>query len=232
MTPSSRRPGRPKGARRDPAERRAELLDHAEAALRRHGPGVSMEQIAEQAGVAKATLYDNFDGRSGLTDALLDRYGNRVLRALDPPLDQDLTARDVVRNGIGIFIGFIEADPEVYRFILANTGSAKDVLADTAAPISALVGAVLRRSGVDSGGAEPFAYATIGSVFVAADWWATHRTMSRADFVDYLVAFVWSGLVGIGLPDSDEAIDLTDLARAIAEVPGPSDDRGGALANR
>ena len=58
MSKQRRKPGRPKGATRDPQERRSDLLAAAERAIRRHGPGVSMEQIADEAGVAKATLYD------------------------------------------------------------------------------------------------------------------------------------------------------------------------------
>ena len=76
MANGSRRPGRPRGATLDPEVRRAAILSAAEDAIRQHGPDVSMEQIAERAGVSKATLYDNFDGKAGLTQALAGKGVN------------------------------------------------------------------------------------------------------------------------------------------------------------
>src|SRR4051812_33024253 len=87
-TAPPRRPGRPRGAQQDPAERRASLLTAAEGAIAEHGAGASMEQIAAAAGVSKATLYDNFDGKAGLNLALLDRYGTRVLQTFAVGLQQ------------------------------------------------------------------------------------------------------------------------------------------------
>ena len=44
---------RPRGPRRDRDERRAELLDAAERAIRRVGPSASMDEIAAEAGITK-----------------------------------------------------------------------------------------------------------------------------------------------------------------------------------
>ena len=103
---SARRPGRPRGAQQDPAERRANLLSAAEAAIREHGPDASMEQIAERADVSKATLYDNFDGKAGLTEALLERYGLRLMATFAEAIGRPLRARQVVTGGLAIFVRF------------------------------------------------------------------------------------------------------------------------------
>lgn len=216
MTRPTRGPGRPKGARRDPAERRAELLGHAEAAIRRYGAQVSMDQVADEAGVSKATLYDNFDGKRGLTEALLDRYGGRILGQMAVGLDQPRTAQELVRGGIGIFVRFIETDPEIYRFIATNAGETS-VIEETAEPIRDLIGAYLEASGGSRAAGEPVAHALLGAVFISAEWWAEKRTMPRTEFVDHLVAFVWAGLAGTGITDDGRPVDLTLLARTLAE---------------
>lgn len=219
MTAPARRPGRPRGVQQDPAERRAALLDAAARAIATHGDSASMEQIATEAGVSKATLYDNFDGKSGLTDALLDRYGREVLERFAVGLDQPLTAQQVVRGGIEIFVRLIEAQPETYRFIVLNADGGA-VMADVAAPITALVRSELTRQGIDAGGAEALAHATLGAVFTSTEWWCSHPGLPRTAFVELLVGYVWAGLTTSGLQASDDTVDLTAVSTAIAEAIG------------
>ena len=217
MTAPTRRPGRPRGAQQDPAERRAALVDAATRAIATHGATASMEQIAAEAGVSKATLYDNFDGKAGLTDALLDRYGREVLEQFATGLDRPLTARQVVRGGIEIFVRLIEAQPETYRFIVLNADGGA-VMADVAAPVTALVRSELDRQGLDADGSEALAHMTLGAVFTATEWWCTTRRPARDEFVELLVGYVWAGLATSGLEDRDERVDLTAVATAIADA--------------
>jgi AcrR family transcriptional regulator len=214
---ASRRPGRPRGAQQDPAQRRAALVDAATRAIATHGANASMEQIAAEAGVSKATLYDNFDGKAGLTDALLDRYGREVLERFAVGLDRPLTAQQVVRGGIEIFVRLIEAQPETYRFIVLNADGGA-VLADVAAPITALVHSELTRQGLDPSGSEALAHATLGTVFTATEWWCNDRSVPRDAFIDLLVDYVWAGLTTSGLQASDDPVDLTAVATAIADA--------------
>lgn len=217
MSKQRRKPGRPKGATRDPQERRSDLLAAAERAIRRYGPGVSMEQIADEAGVSKATLYDNFDGKHGLTDALLERYGARVLSTIAAGLDHPRTPHDVLRGGIEVFVAVIERELDLYRFVLAENGS-RTMLDESAPAVTALLGSLLRQAGVDSGGAEAMARAVLGGIFAAAEWWSEHQTMSRSDFVDYLDHLLWPGLAATGIDRLTEPVDLAHISRLIAEV--------------
>ncbi|WP_421118420.1 hypothetical protein ACE2AJ_13620 [Aquihabitans daechungensis] len=134
-------------------------------------------------------------------------------------LDQPLTAQQVVRGGIEIFVRLIEAQPETYRFIVLNADGGA-VLADVAAPITALVRSELTRQGLDARASEALAHATLGTVFTATEWWCSHRDLPRDAFVDLLVGYVWAGLTTSGLQASDEAVDLTAVATAIADAIG------------
>jgi AcrR family transcriptional regulator len=217
MSAPRRKPGRPKGSTRDPIERRADLLAAAERAIREHGPGVSMEQIADEAGVAKATLYDNFDGKSGLTDALLERYGTRVLSTIARGLDLQLTAHDVLRGGIEVFVAVIERDLDLYRFVLIENGS-RTMLDESAPAVTALLASMLRQAGSDPTGAEAMARALLGGIFAAAEWWSEQQTMSRADFVNSLDELLWPGLAAAGIDRLTEPVDLSDIGKLLDEL--------------
>lgn len=68
-----------------------------------------MEQIADEAGVAKATLYDNFDGKGGLTRS--SRRRDAVPLTIASGLDQPRRPpRGVLRGGIEVFVAVIERD--------------------------------------------------------------------------------------------------------------------------
>lgn len=222
MTTQRRRPGRPKGSTRDPAERRSDLLAAAERAIRRNGAAVSMEQIAEEAGVSKATLYDNFDGKHGLTDALVERYGARVLSTIAAGLDRPMTPHEVLRGGIEVFVAVIEREHELYRFVLAGDAS-RTMLDESAAPVAAMLGGLMRQAGADPDGAEVITRSLLGGVFAAAEWWAEHRTMSRRDFVQYLDDLLWPGLAASGLDRVTHPVDLSEISRLLADLD-PIDD--------
>jgi AcrR family transcriptional regulator len=196
------------------------MLTAAEAAIAEHGTGASMEQIASAAGVSKATLYDNFDGKAGLTQALLDRYGLRILQTFATGVERPMSAEEVVRSGIETFVRLIETEPDIYRFIVVNT-EGSEVLDDIAAPISALLRSEMSRQGLPAAGADDLAHAALGAVFTATESWCAHRQLPRDEFVDLLVGFVWGGLAAAGFRSDDHPMDLTAAAEAIAEAIEP-----------
>jgi AcrR family transcriptional regulator len=72
---------RPQGAL-DLRKRRA-ILDAAREAFREGGYGVSMDQIAQRAGVAKQTVYNHFHSKSDLVHALVDEVVSTFTATLE-----------------------------------------------------------------------------------------------------------------------------------------------------
>jgi AcrR family transcriptional regulator len=215
-TPS--RPGRPRGPRRDRDERRAELLDAAERAIRRVGASASMDEIAAEAGVTKPILYSHFGDKEGLVSALTARVAGRLNATIGSALTQAGEPRQVVASTIEAFCTFIEGETELYRFLvqsakLGRHGSGPRLMSDIASQIAVTLGGGLRRAGADSGAAEPWAYAMVGMTFAGAGWWLERRSMSKDDLVGYLTQLLWSGLSGAGL-DRIEPWDSGELAPA------------------
>jgi len=68
--------------RKDPMERRNEILDAADELFSIKGyDGTSTSDILEKVGIARGTLYHHFKSKENIMDALIERYGLRLLGA-------------------------------------------------------------------------------------------------------------------------------------------------------
>ena len=183
-----------------------------------------MEQLAAAAGVSKATLYDNFAGKAGLSEALMDRKGAALLETFSATLADGFTPEQFVRRGITIFVEHVATDPEIYRFIVNSTEIGEAVVDDIAAPITAILDALLDpgdahdRDAHDSDAslAAFLANTALGAILGSTDWWSRSKSPSVERFSSALADFVWAGLIGAGLPPSDEQLDVAAVAAAIA----------------
>lgn len=216
MGGAARRPGRPKGSRtKSPAQRQSELVQAAIATVRRLGPDASMEEIAREAGITRSVLYEYFDGKEGLRVAVVARYGDELVSSLARAVDTDLAPQHLLRAIVSGFVDIVDRDPHLYRFAAAEGQTMLQGAADT---VGKFLGHALRQAHADSGGAEIYAYATLGAILTAAEQWVRTRSMTRTDFIDYLWQLLWDGFGSTGLEKLDEPIDLSILAGAIPDA--------------
>lgn len=184
--------------------RRAELVDAAIRAIRRHGAGVGMDEIAAEAGTSKPVIYRHFADRADLYVAVGQRIAQGVVTEITAALQQEEHPRALVSAVIDAYLRVIESDPETYRFVihrpLLDKPLPDDVAGDYASMVaqhlSQVLGDRLREGGLDSGAAEPWGYALVGMVRAAGDWWLERRSMTRAALTDYLTALLWTGFAG------------------------------------
>ena len=172
------------------------------AAIREIGPGVTMEQLAKAGGVTKPILYRHFHDRDGLIRSIADRYAADLLTSVQAPL---LTAsaepRQLLDSTVDAYVGFIERDPNLYRFLIRHAPdrggdhmSISALVEGIAKQVALVIGEQLRAAGRDSGAAVPWAFGIVGLVHQAGDWWLDDQTMSRAQLVEYLTSLLWNGL--------------------------------------
>ncbi len=188
-------------------DRREELLDAAVAGIRKHGPAASMDQLAAEAGITKPILYRHFGDRAGLARAVADRFANELEAELGAAITQDTNdARSVLAGTIEAFVGYIERDPALYRFLVQpGTDAAVDLsgfLDRISNNVAYVIGEQLRATGRDSGGAEVIARGVVSFVYAAGDWWVDRRTMPRAQLVSYVTDFLSTGSNGQWESDS------------------------------
>ncbi|MFI9506479.1 TetR/AcrR family transcriptional regulator [Nocardia sp. NPDC052566] len=124
------RPRRRYAPRLPPEQRRAQLLDAAFAVLSRvELHELSMEAVAQQAGVGKPVLYTVFKTRAELVAALLERERERGLEQVADTLPTDLVGADPVVAAsatVEAFVGVALENPTRWRLILAGPGNAPD----------------------------------------------------------------------------------------------------------
>jgi AcrR family transcriptional regulator len=186
------------------AERRAEMVQAAMSAVRTHGPGVSVAEIAAAAGITKPVLYRHFDDRSDLQSAVGRQAAEMLVARITPALQIDGEPIEVIRGIIDAFLGGIEDEPELWRFVvhhpIERTPGAEivdDARQQIARLLTALLVDRLNAAGRDTDGAQVWAQGLVGMVQSAGDWWLERRPVSRAALTDYLTSIIWGGLAGV-----------------------------------
>ncbi|MGY1828031.1 MULTISPECIES: TetR family transcriptional regulator [unclassified Blastococcus] len=189
--------------------RRAALVDAAVVAVGRHGAGVGMDEIAAVAGTSKTVVYRHFADRSDLHVAVCTRVAEQLVPTLRAAMGSSDQPRDMLGAAVEAYLAFLEADPELYRFVVHGpTGPAdaddpitglSDLVGDQAA---AILAPALERAGRDPVAAAPWGHAVVGLVRAAADWWLrAGRPMPRRDLAAHLTELAWAGLSGVATPE-------------------------------
>jgi AcrR family transcriptional regulator len=187
--------------------RRAELVAAAVRAVRVHGPGVGMEDIAAEAGVTKPVLYRMFTDKADLYLAVGQHMAADFLARLAPAMAdlEQAESRERIAAVVDVYLAAIEDDPQLYRFVVQQQGldrrPDKDLVSDYVAlvgnALARIIGDRARAHGLDAGPAEPWGHGLVGLVQATADWWITHgQPISRAALTEYLTQLIWQGLAG------------------------------------
>ena len=184
-------------------DRRNELVDGTLDAIRRRGSNVSMDEIAAEIGVSKTVLYRYFVDKNDLTTAVMMRFAQTTLipnmaAALSSNLDGYALTREIIR----VYVDTVAAEPEIYPFVMANSSASKSkAVADSEHIIARMLAVMLRQRmasvGMETRGAEPWAFHTVGGVQLATHSWMSNPRMTSAELIDYLTMLSWNALRGI-----------------------------------
>lgn len=183
---------------------REEFVDAAFRALDAVGPGVSMGDIAREAGAAKPKLYRHFEDKTDLYDAVVDRMRELLWTRITASVD--LTAdpvRVLVRRAVTEYVLVVDEHPNVFRFLLHShftrtAGESERALRSarrSARWAAELLAATLDDNTLDVAGLELVNYAVFGAVASGTDWWlgatrAEPAPMPLERFVAYLTEIV------------------------------------------
>ena len=193
--------------------RRQELVEATLRAIREHGAGVGMDEVAATARTSKTVFYRHFTDRAGLYTAVAERVDATIIRDLTRAAGDPAPhgARDVVRGVIAAYLRLVADDPEVYRFIVnapivpPGERPQGDVAAGMTDRIATHV-ADLVAGGLGGEGAAPrmWGVALVGMVRATADAWLASGGAgsgpSADELADDLTALVWDGLSSLAVP--------------------------------
>jgi AcrR family transcriptional regulator len=193
--------------------RREQLVDAAVAAVGRHGAGVGMEEIATEAGTSKTVVYRHFADRTELHLAVCTRVAGQLLPRLREAMGSSAQPREMVAAAIEAYLAFLEADPELYRFVVHSRWLDRPVDGDPIGTLSDLVGqqaatlvsGALEQAGRDPAAGAPWGHGVVGMVRAAADWWlSADRPMIRNVLAAHLTELAWAGLSGVVTPKEEK----------------------------
>jgi AcrR family transcriptional regulator len=180
-------------------ERRLAIIKAAIAAIEAHGPDALTGQIAEMAGVPRTHVYRHFEGKQALDLAVARHVAAQIGQQIRTGLATTGSARDIISASISEHLGWIEAHPNLYRFLaqrayaVNSTGSpaVDDAKAAFATELTALLSHYMKLFDIDTAPAERVVVGVVGMVDATAAWWLEHRDVTRAELTAALTDQVW-----------------------------------------
>jgi len=163
---------------------------------------VSIDDIAERAGVSKGLLYHYFGGKRAFYLATVELSANQMLEALTPASDPDPATR--VRIGLNSYLDFVEARADAFVALMRG-GLGRDdevsiVLDRTRRTLAARVVEGVERASDDQ---QPVlrlvAASWIGAVEAASLDWLAHRDVDRSAMVEVLLGALMGSLLQAGI---------------------------------
>jgi AcrR family transcriptional regulator len=189
-------------------ERRGAILDSAGEVFAQRGyHGSSIDDIARNAGISKALIYEHFDSKQELYASLLEENAGELFRRLAaavPEAEEGGAAR--LASGLDAFFGFVEERRDAWRMLFREAADPEVAAAvgRVVAQVTTVVAALIAEDpGADARveeEAEPdeaiemLAQMIVGAMQTIANWWADHQEVSREQIVSEAMDFAWLGL--------------------------------------
>ncbi|MDQ4095120.1 MAG: TetR/AcrR family transcriptional regulator [Actinomycetota bacterium] len=169
-----------------------------------------MDDIAVEAGVSRVVLYRYFGDKNGLYEAVAESYVDDLMARLNDAIRESPDIETRLRRTIEIYVRFIETNKEMYDFLMhrpIKEGPISETkVADFIRGVASQIADVLERDiaalGFDPAPAQAWAHGVVGLVHVSSDWWLQSGNVSQEDFVDYVVALLSHGFIGLAADPS------------------------------
>ncbi len=202
----------PGGTKRLPrAVREQQMLDAAVQVFSVNGyHETSMDAIAAKAEISKPMLYLYYGSKEDLFGACLDRELARFIDAVRADLDFTLSPRDMLRNAIGSFLSYIDANRASWIVLYAQATSSQAFAHTVREGRERIIDLVSRMLRTGTRNPEPdtdfhmMAIALVG----AGEAVATRVSAGDVDVddaVELLIKLFWRGLKG--KPSERDVVD-------------------------
>lgn len=118
QTGAKRGRGRPPRTAEQRADARAVLVERSLVAIRDEGADISIETLATRLGVGRSVIYDQFESKTGIADAIALHFVEQFDEGLTSRIaDGEMTTpQDLARESVRFLVDLIDREPEYYRF--------------------------------------------------------------------------------------------------------------------
>jgi AcrR family transcriptional regulator len=192
-------------------ERRVGILDAALAVFSRRGyHAASIDDIAGEAGVSKALIYDHFESKQALYADLIGRNGHELTQRVGASIAavEIPSAAARLAAGLDAFFAFVEERRDGWRMLFreASDPEAAAVLDRMVEQVTIEVQGLMahdpdvRELWKAERGPELrlTAEMLVGGAQSMANWWTDHPDVSREHMVEVAMGFAWLGLDRLG----------------------------------
>ncbi|MGW0247437.1 TetR/AcrR family transcriptional regulator [Nocardia goodfellowii] len=197
------------------------------------GGEISMQQIAERAGLAKSVVYRQFSGRDDLDRRVRTAIGEGFTDTLDEALNVTFgSIREILVRAVDAVVDWFENHQRLHDFLRkgpatgdpddidAATSLATAVAARTRGLVSGLAGVV---GVVDEPAVDTMTFAIVSMVEATVTRWTRDPapTLSRAALITTVAGYAWS-LVDAVAREHDLALDPDrPLLEVLRELSAP-----------
>ncbi len=192
----------PRSSRMPRSERRAQLLEAAQAVFVQSGyHAAAMDEIADRAGVSKPVLYQHFPGKLDLYLALLDTHCETLEQLVRRALGTDAGDNEArVRATVAAYFDFVTREDAAFRMVfesdLTSVPQVRSRLdAVELACAEAIAEVIAEDTGADDERALLLGSALAGMAQVAArHWLAQDGDIPEAEAAATISTLAWRGL--------------------------------------
>jgi AcrR family transcriptional regulator len=169
---------------------------------------VSMDEIAERAGISKPMLYHYFGSKEGLYVAYVRQQGSALLAGMRDATGPDDSPTERLRAGTLAFLGYVDEHRPgwalLYREAVSQGGPVAAEVAELRGRIVAIVHRLLLAAADPAARetSEMLAHALVGAGESVANWWLDHPDQPREHVAKLLVRLASSALPELAAPPS------------------------------
>ena len=186
------------------ADRRAAILAAARLAFAEGNfHEVSLDSVADRAGVSKALLYEHFDSKRELYQAMLEMHTQDLVGRIGTAVGAAEPGEARLLAGLNAFLDFVQDRRGGWRVIFRNAGdpdvaaSLADLRDGVAAAVAALMSEEAEKAFPNAPEREEMlqmiAQQLVGAMQALADWWELHPDVPRERVLQVAMDFVWTG---------------------------------------
>jgi AcrR family transcriptional regulator len=199
---------KPARRRLSATDRREAILDSALQVFSGRGyHAASIDEIAHEAGISKALIYEHFPSKKDLHASLLQRHVQEIFEALAQAAAGPEPGEVRLRNGVDAFLEWVETHPRAFRLLFRDNFEADvaGLLQGLQQQATAAIAGLMATEPIEPAPAdetqaerklavEMFATQLSGAVQSLAIWWRDNPKVKREFIVDCVMDFAWLGL--------------------------------------
>ena len=179
------------------AVREAQMIAAAERRFAASGyHGVSMDEIAADAGISKPMLYDYFGSKERLFLACVERTRGQLFEQIAAAVRGHDDPESALRAGVEAFLAFAETQRATWSVLFGEGGSFNEAAASIRAEQAGLIAQLLRElpgweREPDAEQLDAVAHVFVGAAEAIAFWAVDRPAVTRERVAEHLLTVLW-----------------------------------------